>query len=51
MAFWKNCIFDLCGVEDFYRKTYSIIATSTMNERVAWLREVTETVNRYFPDQ
>jgi NAD(P)H dehydrogenase (quinone) len=48
---WKNCIFDLCGVKDFYRKTYSIIATSTMNERVVWLENVTETVNRYFPNQ
>ena len=48
---WKNCIFELCGVKDFYRKTYSVVVTSTMNERVAWLKEVTETINRYFPDQ
>ncbi|VVB62857.1 FMN-dependent NADH-azoreductase [uncultured archaeon] len=50
-ALWKNCIFDLCGVKIFYRKTYSIIATITMIERVAWLKGVTETVNRYFSDQ
>jgi len=48
---WKNCIFELCGVKDFYRKTYSIIATSTMKERVTWLEDVTETVNRYFSNQ
>lgn len=48
---WKNCIFELCGVKDFYRKTYSIIATSTKEERVAWLKNVTETVNMYFPNQ
>ena len=26
---WKNCIFDLCGVQDFHRKTYGVIVTST----------------------
>ena len=48
---WKNCVFDLCGVEDFYRKTYSVVVTSTKEERVAWLKDVTETVNRYFSNQ
>ena len=48
---WKNCIFELCGVKNFYRKTYSIIATSTMKERVDWLKDVTETVNAYFSNQ
>ena len=48
---WKNCIFELCGVKNFYRKTYSVVVTSTVEERVAWLRDVTETVNRYFSSQ
>ena len=48
---WKNCIFELCGVIDFYRNTYSVVVTSTAEERVAWLRDVTETVNRHFSNQ
>lgn len=46
---WKNCIFDLCGVKNFYRKMFGIIVTSTVNDRKIWLEEVWETVNRYFP--
>jgi NAD(P)H dehydrogenase (quinone) len=48
---WKNCIFDLCGVKNIYRRMFSIIVTSTEEQRKAWLREVEETVNRYFPDK
>jgi NAD(P)H dehydrogenase (quinone) len=25
---WKNCIFSLCGVNEFYRKTYCVVVTS-----------------------
>lgn len=46
---WKNCIFDLCGVKDFYRKTYGVIANSTLEQRQLWLKDVRETVSRYFP--
>jgi len=46
---WKNCIFDLCGVKNFYRKMYRIIVTSTPQERELWLEDVKETVNKYFP--
>jgi NAD(P)H dehydrogenase (quinone) len=46
---WKNCIFDLCGVKQFYRKTYSVVVASTFEQRLAWLEDVRETVNRYFP--
>jgi len=24
-ALWKNCIFGLCGVKEFYRRTYSVV--------------------------
>lgn len=47
---WKNCIFDLCGVKLFYRKMFGVIVTSTLNERIKWLEEVRETVNRFFPE-
>ena len=46
---WKNCIFDLCGVKNFYRKMYRIIVTSTKEERKLWLEDVRETVDKYFP--
>jgi NAD(P)H dehydrogenase (quinone) len=37
---WKNCIFDLCGVKQFYRKIFRIVVTSTLEERQEWLQEV-----------
>jgi putative NADPH-quinone reductase len=48
---WKNCIFDLCGVKIFYRSTFSVIVTSTAEQRRAWLDEVQDTINRYFPSR
>jgi NAD(P)H dehydrogenase (quinone) len=39
---WKNCIFDLCGVEQFYRRMFRIVVTSTQEQRQEWLREVEE---------
>lgn len=46
---WKNCIFGLCGVNEFHRKTYSVVVTSTPEQRAVWLDDVRETVNRHFP--
>jgi putative NADPH-quinone reductase len=46
---WRNCIFALCGVENFYRRTFGIIVTSTEEQRKKWLLEVEETVNKIFP--
>jgi putative NADPH-quinone reductase len=46
---WKNCIFDLCGVRNVYRKTFGVIVTSTPQRRDEWLQEVREAVNNYFP--
>lgn len=48
---WKNCIFDLCGVNNFYRKMYRIVVTSTQKERELWLEDVEETVDKYFPSK
>ena len=47
---WKNCIFDLCGVQIFYREMFTVVVTSTLEERQDWLRKVEQVVNRYFPD-
>ena len=46
---WKNCIFGLCGVGNFYRKMFHIIVVSSENQRKEWLTEVTQTVSQYFP--
>jgi NAD(P)H dehydrogenase (quinone) len=46
---WKNCIFRLCGVDNFYRKMFGIVVSSTPEQRDFWLSEVRETVAGYFP--
>ena len=46
---WKNCIFGLCGVTDFYRETFSVVVTSTLEQRRAWLEQVGQVVGGYFP--
>jgi NAD(P)H dehydrogenase (quinone) len=46
---WKNCIFGLCGVREFHRRTFSVVVTSTQQEREAWLAEAEELVSRCFP--
>ncbi len=46
---WKNCIFGLCGVKNFYRRMFNIIVTSSEEQRIDWLREVRLTIDKYFP--
>jgi putative NADPH-quinone reductase len=46
---WGNCIFNLCGVREFYRRTFNIIVTSTEKERQAWLAEVEGIIERRYP--
>jgi NAD(P)H dehydrogenase (quinone) len=48
---WKNCIFDLCGVKNFYRKMYQVIVTSSHEERQLWLKDIEKTVDKYFPSE
>lgn len=45
---WKKCIFELCGIEVFYRRMFSVVVTSTPAQREAWLNEVREIVMRYY---
>lgn len=45
---WKNCVFGLCGVMNFYRRMFNIIITSTEEERRAWLNEVRQTIAELF---
>ncbi len=46
---WKNCVFGLCGVSAFYRFTFSVVVTSTHDERKRWLQEARSTIDRFFP--
>jgi NAD(P)H dehydrogenase (quinone) len=46
---WRNCVFGLCGVRAFYRRTFSVVVTSTETERKQWLEEVRGTIDRFFP--
>ena len=48
-ALWKNCIFELCGVTNFYRKMFNIIVISSEEQRQVWLKEVRQTIDRYYP--
>jgi NAD(P)H dehydrogenase (quinone) len=45
---WENCIFGLCGVQTVYRKTFSIIVTSSEGQRTAWLQEVKNVIKNHF---
>ena len=46
---WKNCIFSLCGVNNFYRHTFNIMVVSTKTQRKQWLQEVQRTIDRIYP--
>ncbi|MDD5093646.1 MAG: NAD(P)H-dependent oxidoreductase [Dehalococcoidia bacterium] len=46
---WRNCIFGLCGLTDFHRRMFSVVVTSTSEQRRQWLEEVGQTVDRVFP--
>ena len=46
---WRNCVFGLCGVDLFHRRTFGIVVTSTESQRKQWLDEVRATMDRFFP--
>ena len=46
---WKDCVFDLCGVQDVTRRMFRIIVTSTEEQRQTWLAEVADMVDKAFP--
>lgn len=46
---WKDCVFDFCGVTNFYRRIFRTIAGSSAEERQEWLAEVEDIVNINFP--
>ncbi len=38
-SIWRRCIFDLCGVKDFHRRTFCVVVTSTREQRQGWIEE------------
>jgi len=46
---WRDCIFSFCGVPVFHRRMFSVVVTSTEEERAAWLLEADRVTRRYFP--
>jgi putative NADPH-quinone reductase len=46
---WKNCVLDLCGVKNVHRRTFTVVVTSTAQQRAAWLAEVRATMKQFFP--
>ncbi len=37
---WRNCVFGLCGVGDVRRHVFSVVVTSSEQQRETWLDEV-----------
>jgi NAD(P)H dehydrogenase (quinone) len=46
---WKKCVFDLCGVTDVRRVIFTVVVTSSREQRERWLIEVQELVSTCFP--
>lgn len=50
-AIWRRCVFDLCGVKDVRRRTYSVVVTSTVAQREEWLSNASALVADAFPGE
>jgi NAD(P)H dehydrogenase (quinone) len=46
---WKDGIVSFCGMPIFHRKMFSVVITSTEEQRRAWLNEVHEITRMTFP--
>jgi putative NADPH-quinone reductase len=46
---WKKCILGFCGVKNVVRETFSVVISSTPEQRVAWLGRAEEIVAASFP--
>jgi putative NADPH-quinone reductase len=45
---WNKCVLKFCGVKNIIQETFSIVITSTPEQRASWLRRVEETVKASF---
>lgn len=46
---WKKCVFALCGVRNVHRRAFTVVVTSTPEQRAQWLSEVRASVAAHFP--
>jgi NAD(P)H dehydrogenase (quinone) len=46
---WKNCIFGLCGVTNFHRRIFSVVVTSSEDQRKNWLNSVRHDIDTLVP--
>ena len=46
---WKTCVFNFCGIDDFYRRNFEPIIMSTPKDRAEWLVEVHRIIRSVFP--
>ncbi|MCK9151408.1 NAD(P)H-dependent oxidoreductase [Methanobacterium alcaliphilum] len=45
---WKDCVFDFCGIKNVHRKMFRIVASSTLEERENWLKDVRSILKEHF---
>ncbi len=46
---WRKVVFGLCGVTTVFRRNFSPVIVSTLEQRQQWLREAREAVAAHFP--
>ena len=46
---WKKCIWEFCGIKKVHRETFSVVITSTPEQRAEWLKQAKQTVSASFP--
>ena len=46
---WKDCIFDFCGVSDFHRIMFEVVADSSVSEREKWLSQTGTFIKHFLP--
>lgn len=48
---WKNRVFKFCGINTVERVNFNVIRESDFEQRTAWLMEIKQLMNNYFPKQ
>jgi NAD(P)H dehydrogenase (quinone) len=46
---WKRCVWGFCGVKTVHRELFSVVITSTPEQRAAWLQRTRALVTHHFP--
>ncbi len=45
---WKRCIFGLCGIREYHRRTFTVVVSSSREQRDNWLKEVKILIDGFF---